>query len=170
MSQLSDLPELRILLRIAKRLMHRCRADQDIRELVSDGYLGMIRARHTFDPSHKVPAHVYERRCIRFAMLEGMRTRCPVPKEFIYRDQRPAIVRFEACADPVRVFSDRLATVDQADVLITPLPDRTWFALQLYYYEQHEMKQIGRRFGITEAGVCLMLSRAFKKIAATAIA
>lgn len=170
MSQLSDLTELRFLLRIAKRLMYRCRADQDIGELVSDGYLGLIRARHTFDPSRNVPAHVYERRCIRFAMLEGMRTRCPLPKEFIYRDARPAIVRLQACADPVRAFSDRLATIDQADVLITPLPDRTWFALQLHYYEQHEMKQIGRRLGITEAGVSLMLSRAFKKIAAATTA
>jgi RNA polymerase sigma factor for flagellar operon FliA len=52
----------------------------ELDDVVGDGAIGLIRAVDAFDPSRNVPLRLYVRRMILCSMLNGIRSRDPVPE------------------------------------------------------------------------------------------
>jgi RNA polymerase sigma factor for flagellar operon FliA len=80
------LPLLRQLSRRYRSLLPPGAAEEG--EVLSWGALGLMRALHTYDPSLGVPLEAYVRRCVRHAVLEGLRSADRLPRRAREKEKR----------------------------------------------------------------------------------
>ena len=158
-----------LIRRIARKLRRRLPPMVQVEDLINDGYFGLADAIRLFDPSRSECFERYAARRIRGAMLDGLRSRAWVPR-LIKKPGEPSPgvelreVERPTAAESVCDSVDESDAMEWVRSLVTTLPRQARRVLHLYYYEEHEMKEVAMILGVSEARVSQVRSRAIDKL------
>jgi RNA polymerase sigma factor (sigma-70 family) len=135
-------------------------ADADA--LLSDASVGLLRALRQFDPSRRVPFRAFAIRCMRSAMLDGLRQRDWAPRGA--RRVAPPPQFHPLCSSlPAPAGNNRIEMRDALHKALRCLPRRDRLVLQLSFLEEMPLKQIGRCFGLSEAAISIIRRNAVNR-------
>lgn len=151
---------------IASQVKSRVPASIELDDLVGDGALGLLYAAAKFQPRKNVPFRSFAARCIRSAIIDGLRRasgrgNAPGPSR---------TPRARACLCELVAVDSQLERVDQSDLLdsiLRALPFRTERTLRLYFLQERRMKQVARILGVSEARVSQLVAQGVRAAART---
>jgi RNA polymerase sigma factor for flagellar operon FliA len=148
-------------------------------DLEGAGYIGLVQASRSFDPSKGVPFSAYARRRIRGAILDWLRKNDWLPRGEREKidargEEAPCMVSLEKklsryghagkiiCGRHILTAKQRPPehSTDVDDFWATPrvwASPREWRVLQMYYRDGMNHKQIGAILGVCASRVCHML-------------
>lgn len=158
-------PHLHLIRRIARKMRRRLPRGVELSDLISDGFIGLNRAARRFDPSRGTPFSLFACRCIKGAMLDGLRQRDWLPRQIRTGKSPPPVVRslsLELIYQPM--FEHRVQWRASIDDLLRPLSQRARLIVQLYHFEKMNMPQIAEVLGVTISRVSQLHRRSLKAI------
>jgi RNA polymerase sigma factor (sigma-70 family) len=161
---------LRFVVRRAVVYWHLCRAQDmppSLMDLIAEGSIGLIEAVKTFDPSREARIVTYaafriKARILRFVYLQRRHLAdsldAPIKRSHAGEDSDTTLLDQIAC--------DNVDPVESIDVeqLLDGLPPRERKVLQMRYFQERNLGQIGAAIGVSPECVRQIEARALFKI------
>lgn len=138
----------------------------DAREYWSDGCLGLLRARATFDAARDIRFSTYATTRIRGAILDGIRAervwpRSVTPPAFASVLDSLVDPRPTPAADAERASIRRVVRAAVRDARLSPA--ERYAVVRRYWYDERGVTT-ARRLGVTESAISIRLRRAHAKL------
>jgi RNA polymerase sigma factor (sigma-70 family) len=153
---------------------------KDEHDLLSDAQLGAVRAQLTYDPEkgHSVLGYTFA--MARYAVLDGIRDRSPVPRtayqkgvrledlpahrqpptELVDEEGRDRLVVDSNATGAFQVVEDRLALLS----LLQTLSEKEQMILVLHYFEDMAWQDIADLYGVTPSRISQIAHKAYDKL------
>lgn len=146
----------------------------DFEDFYSSGLFGLMQAARRYDPQRHDSFGIYARDRIRGAILDYFRD-----NDRLTRDQRrerkahPELAyRFHTVQAPFHTLASKTDTranylstllhVDAIRKLMKVLPPRKAIVVDMYYFQEKKLKEIGTELGFTESRACQILGEALR--------
>lgn len=144
---------------IAYRMARKLPRHLDPRDLIQQGFIGLLDAADRFHPGHGVKFQTFAYRRVSGAIYDALRrqngTRKQPPELY-----SPSSVNLET---PEALFQ-RNEGAEWVRRAVDQLPDRERLVIQRYYFDEATMKAIGFELGIGESRVFQLHARAIRRL------
>lgn len=140
---------------------------QDLDDMRQDGYIGMMAAKQTFDPTYNVPFAAYAYTKVNWTIRDGVRERTLLGPVYITEKNKVWVVPIDNRRyQMTKTFNTAPADIYQREVrtiieqCIDALPKRLAIIVQLYFLEEQSLEDVGIQMNLSYARVNVLLQKA----------